>query len=228
MKANRKKAEDFLVETMRSLTPNGGNGDYYKAFLGAMDDTEFDKYVTWLENGGDITVWLSNTDRKDDVDFEHIVKLCKDLGVPVMQRIVSYDIDTGLKNMTDKEHFVGTAELMQQGQMWAKKVSAAKDDTKVEDLTGQVMMESRATGFSVPEVSVMGLSLGLDKAVGEIYSVKGGDLDALKAYRTDLIETGKTNTKEVLARGTAAKSLVLVHKVLRARMLDNNLDKRHG
>jgi len=228
MNAKRKAAQEFLIKEMTAATPNGGNGLIYKNFLEPMTDAQFEDYIVWLENGGDIAIWLSNTDRGDDIDFDHIVQRCEELGFPVYQRIISRDIDTGLKVMTPAKHFVGTAELIKQSQMWVKKVSAAKDDSKVDDLTGQVMMESRATGFSTPEVSVFGGALGLNNATNEIYSVKGGDVDALKAYRNDLIETGKTNTNACLRKGSGARSLRLVHYLLRGRLIDNNLDKRMG
>lgn len=225
---NRKAAEEFLIKEMQAITPGGGNGIIYKKRLSMMNDKEFDDFVVWLENGGDLAIWLSNTDRKEDIDFEDMVKRCDRLGRPVYQRIISYDHDTGLKSMSPHKHFVGTAELIQQAQMWIKKVNAAKDDSKVDDLTGQVMMDSRATGLSIPEVSVMGGALGLLNTTNEIYNVKGGDVGAAKNYRTDLIETGKTNTNACLKRGDIAKSLRTAHYWFRARLLENNLDKRYG
>lgn len=228
MKFDRKGAQEFLINEMTAITPNGGNGAIYRNFLENMSDSEFDDYVEWLENGGDVAIWLSNTDRKDDIDFDDIVQRCEKLGRPVYQRIISYDIDTGMKVMTPAKHFIGTAELMKQSQMWIKKVGAAKDDSKIDDLTGQVMMESRATGMSTPEVSVFGAALGLGNATNEIYTVKGGDLAALKAYRTDLIETGKTNTNACLDKGEGARGLRLVHFLLRGRLIDNNVHKRMG
>lgn len=226
--ANRKKAEKFLIDEMTSVTPNGGNGGIYKEFFGRMNDQEFDDYVAWLEAGNELAIWLSNTNRGDDVDFDDIVERCERLGRPVWQRIVSYDIDTGLKVMTPAKHFVGTAELMKQSQMWVKKISAAKDDKRVDDLTGQVMMESRATGLSIPEVHVFGGSLGLVNSVNELYTVKGGDVGALKAYRASLIEEGQASVNASLRRGDGAKVLSLAHFLLRGRLIENNLHSRNG
>jgi len=226
MNPNRKKAQDFLITEMAAITPNGGNGVIYQKFFDNMTDADFFKYVEWLENGGDVGVWLSNFDRKDDVDFEDMVERCERLGRPLFQRIISYDLDTGLRTMTDAKHFVGTAELMKQSQMWTEKMHAAKDDTKTDDLTGQVMGDSRATGLSVPEVAVLGGSLGLANVTNEIYSVKGGDHAALKAYRNDLIETGKTNTNAALRKGDGVKSLRLVRLLLRGRLIDSNFGSR--
>ena len=225
---NRKAAEEFLIKEMTTITPNGGNGVIYKNLLSKMSDKEFEEFVTHLENGGDLAIWLSNSDRKDDIDFDDVVKRCEELGYPVYQRIVTYDIDTGLKTMTSHPQFVGTAELMKQSQMWAKKVSYAANDNHVEDLTGQVMGDSRATGFSMPEIHVLGLALGLPNTVDELYNVKGGDTSALKAYRNDLIETGGTTINSCLKRGDIAKSLKTLHYWMNARLLENNLDVRNG
>lgn len=225
---NRKVAEKFLIDEMTAATPNGGNGQIYKDLFKTMDDEAFEKFVVGLEQGKDLAIWLSNTDRKDDIDFEYMVKKCEEFGRPVYQRIVTYDIDTGLKSMTKNKHFVGSAELIQQSQMWVKKISYAANDTHIEDLTGQVMGDSRATGLSMPEVSVIGGALGLHNTVNELYSVKGGDRAAAKAYRADIIETGRTNTNACLRRGDTAKSLNTLHYWLRGRLLDNNLNSRNG
>jgi hypothetical protein len=109
--------------------------------------------------------------------------------------------------------------------MWVKKFSAAKDDTAIDDLTGQVMGDSRSTGISQPEITVL-RNLGLTIMANELYNVKGGDQQALRAYKNDILTTGKTNTNSSLERGDIAKVLKTAYHWLRARGIDNNMNSR--
>lgn len=226
--SNRKIAEDFVIKEMTDITPDGGNGLFYKQFFSGLSDEQFEDFVVRLEKGQEeLAVWLSNTNRKRDIDFEDMVERCRRLGRECFKRIISVDTDTGLKTMTKTKHFVGSAELMQQSQMWLHKISTAKDDSQIEDSTGQVMMDSRATSLSAPELSVLA-ALKLYNCANELYTVKGGDVLAAKAYRADLVESGKTTTNSCLRRGGVAKSLRTLHFLLRARGIDNNVNKRYG
>ena len=227
MASNRKACEEFIYGFMGRLTRGGGNRTIYERLFKQMNNAQFEEFVVKLENGMPLSIWASNYDKKEMIDYENVLKLCKEIGVELETEIVIYDPDTGVKTKTAIKHMVGVAEVRKQRQMWVKKFSAAKDDTQIDDLTGQVMGDSRSTGLSMPEIQVL-RNLGLHTMANELYNVKGGDVDALKAYRGDLMATGSTTTNGSLRQGTIAKSLKTTHFLLRGRHLDNNIDKRYG
>ena len=227
MAGNRKKFEEFIYTFMARLTEGGGNKIIYQRLFGGMDDKALDHFVVELENGMPLCIWASSYDKKEKLVYENLLEVCKDYGIAVTQRLIIYDEDTGIKSMTDYEAIVGTAEFRKQRQMLVKKFGAAKNDHEIDDLTGQVMGESRSTGISQPEITVL-RNLGLTIMANELYNVKGGDLEALKAYKNDLVTTGKTTTNGSLRKGNIAKVLETAHYVFRARHLDNNFNKRYG
>ena len=106
--------------------------------------------------------------------------------------------------------------------MWVKKFSAAKDDTMTDDLTGQVMGDSRATGMSLPEVMVLRY-LNLPTVANEIYNVKGGDNKALKAFKNDIMTSGSADTNNALRNGDIVKVLRTAFRFFRGRHIDSNL-----
>jgi len=225
MAKNRKGFEDFILTFMGKVTKGGGNRVIYERLFKAMNDKQMDVFVDKLEEIGVLAIWGSNNDPDEMIDWENLKKLAKEYGISIEQRLVIYDEETGIKSMTPYTAIVGTDVLRKQRQMWVKKFSAAKDDTKIDDLTGQVMGDSRSTGISQPEITVL-RNLGLTIMANELYNVKGGDQQALRAYKNDILTTGKTNTNSSLERGDIAKVLKTAHFLMRARGIDNNFDSR--
>lgn len=225
MAGNRKAFETFVLDFMGKLTQGQGNRTIYERLFKAMNDEQMEEFVVKLEEGMPLCIWASNFDKKEQLNYDGMVKLAKQYGLSLEQPLVVTDIDTGVTTVTPITYLVGSAEIRKQRQMLVKKMSAAKDDTMTDDLTGQVMGDSRAAGMSIPEAQVLRY-LGLPKVCNELYNVKGGDNGALKAFRNDIITTGHTTTNGSLRQGSAVKALKTAYHLLRGRMIDNNLDKR--
>jgi len=227
MAGNRKAFEAYVLGFMGEVTEGGGNKIIYERLFKQMDDKQLEAFVVKMEAGMPLSVWVSNWDKKEMIDWERVKKLAVKYGVVLEQQLVVYDPDTKIKTMTPHKVIVGTAEIRKQRQTLVKKFGAARHDHEIDDLTGQVMGDSRSTGISQPEITVL-RNLGLETMANELYNVKGGDLDALKAYKNELITTGATNTNASLRKGSIAKVLQTVHYLFRARHIDNNFHKRMG
>lgn len=225
MATNRKAFEKFILTFMGKVTAGGGNRIIYERLFLTMSDEQMEGWVAWLEKGNSLVIWASNFVEKEKLNYEHLLKLCEEYGVEIMQQLVIIDEDTGIKTLTAHKAIVGRAECRKQRQMWAKKFSASKNDYQIDDLTGQVMGDSRSTGISAPEIAVLrGLSLNI--MANELYNVKGGDQDALKAYKNDLVTTGRTTTNGSLLKGSGTKVLSTVYHLMRGRHIDNNINSR--
>lgn len=227
MAGNRAAFEKYVLDFMDDLTPGGNNGVIYRRLFKALNDADLEKIVVAIEGGSPLSVWVSNWDRKEMIDFSRIQRLAKKYGVEFEQQLIIHDADTGIKSMSPHTAITGIVRIRKQRQMLVTKFGAATNDHNIDDLTGQVMGDSRSTGVSQPEITVL-RNLGLDIMSNELYNVKGGDLDALRHYKNDLLTTGKTNTNASLRKGSIAKVLQTVHYLFRARHLDNNINKRMG
>lgn len=225
MPGNRKAFEEYVLTFMGKLTKGGGNRKIYERLFAQMNNKQMDEFVDKLEEGMPLSIWASNFEKAEKLDYEVLLKLSKEYGLEVEQQLVVYDLDTGIKSLTPIKYVVGTAEIRKQRQMQVKKLGVSKDDTKVEDLTGQVMGESRAAGLSIPEIQVLD-NLGLSTLANELYNVKGGDLDALKVFRNELITTGKATTNAALKQGSGAKVLRTAHFILLGRHIQSNIHER--
>lgn len=220
-KGNRKKAEEHLLTYMGRLTKGGYNQRIYEGLFKKFNDSQFDAFVQKVEEGRPLSIWFSNFDREEMLDWDNLLQMCEDYGYNPEQHLIVYDTDTGARTVTPVKYIVGNVEVRKQRQHFFKKFGASKDDSQVDDLTGQVISQSQAASLSAPEVGVL-MELGLNTTAHELYNVKGGDVGALKAYKNDLISTGKTTAIGSMRQGTGVKSLRTAQSFLRGRMLDNN------
>lgn len=222
---NRKQAEKYWLTLMKEITKGGYNYTVYRSLFDKLTDDQFEEFIVKLEAGGMLSIWVDNHNPDEYPVFDKIVELSQARGLEPEQHLVFYDQDTGLRYETPETFIVGTAETRKQRQMWVKKFGAAKDDTKIDDLTGQVFGDSRGTGISIPEVRVL-KTLGLDLIAKEQYDVKGGDLGALDEYRKGIQETGHATVEGSLRRGTGVRSLQTAGLLMMGRHLENNLGER--
>ena len=226
---SRKAAEKFILEFMGKITRGGGNKLIYSELFKTMSDQQFEEFVVKLEKGLEnrqsIPIWASNTDKDEEIDFDIVVKLAEEYGVSLEQQLILTDDTTGIEFLTPKTSFVGITEYRKQRQMLQKKFGAGKDDNTIDDLTGQVVGESKGGGISNPENQIM-KTLGLVVTNQELADVRGGDLKALETYRNELITTGQATVYGALRNGNGVKSMKTLHYLLRQRFIDNNLHTR--
>jgi len=225
MLGNRKGFEAYVLKHFTPVTRGGGNGVIYKRLFAALSDEQLEALIVFCEKGNSLALFASNYVREEKLVFNDLLKLCEQSEIPIMQRLVIYDEDTKIKSLSPHKVIVGRAEARKQRQMQAKKFSAARHDNDIDDLTGQPMGDSRATGISGPEIAVL-RGLGLTSLANELYNVKGGDHDALKAYKNDLLTTGRTTTAGSLRKGSGTKVLSTIHHLLRGRLIDTNLPEK--
>lgn len=224
---NRKAFEDFVIDKLGRTTKGKGNAKIYRKLFDQMNNAEFEKFIEYLENGGELAIFTNDYLPGESLEYNNLLKLCTNNGIAIETRLVIEDEVTGITSLSPYKAMVGRVECRKQRQMLAVKFSHSKDDSEVDALTGQATGESRATSLGYPELNTL-RSLGLHIMANELYNVKGGDEEAFKTYKNDLLTTGKSNTNSSLSKGKVAKALDLAHYLLRARMLDNNLNSRTG
>lgn len=222
---NRKEIEKDIINLGERFTKGGGNGRLYKELFTKLNDDQFKKFWNSICDSGYIPMFVDNFDEKEMIDYDHTCALAETLDIPLEQRLVLVDPDTGLEHTTPETFVVGPAESRKQRQLQAKKFGAAKNDYEVEDLTGQPTGESKGGGISSPEIQVL-LSLGLKTMAKELADVRGGDIDAYRAYKSDILASGQTTTQSALLRGTGVKSLQTGHFLLYGQHIDNTLMDR--
>lgn len=222
---NRKEIERDILELAKKFTIGGGNHKLYSELFGSLKDDQFAQFWNSICDNKFIPMFVDNFDPKEGISYDHMVKVAAEYGIPLEQQLVITDPDTGLQFTTPETALVGIAEARKQRQLQAKKFGASKHDYETEDLTGQPTGDSKAGGISNPEIQVL-LSLGLPTLAKELADVRGGDAGAYRAYKNDILSSGRATTESALARGTGVKSLQTAHYLLMGQHIDNNLNAR--
>jgi len=150
MASNRKAFEAYVLDFMGEVTKGGGNKVIYERLFKALNNEQLEALVVKMEQGMPLSIWVSNWNRKEMIEYERILRLSKKYGVVIEQQLIVYDADTGIKSMTPHTAITGLVRFRKQRQMQVTKFGAAANDYSIDDLTGQVMGDSRSTGISQP------------------------------------------------------------------------------
>lgn len=224
-KAKRQLIEAGILEFVTPITPGGGNAKVYRDIFNTTDDAAFDKLWESIKTQGYIPIFLDNYDPQEMIDFDALVALANKWGIPVEQQVIIPDQDTGIQYTTPESAVVGIVETCKQRQLSIKKIGVSKHDYQIEDLTGQPTGDSKAGGISNPELNIL-IALGLPTMAKELASVKGGDIGAYRHYKTELSNTGRTDTNSALKNGSGVKSLKTVQWLLLGRHIQSNIAAR--
>lgn len=221
----RNLIEKSILEFVKEITPGGGNHHIYKSLFKEMNDNQFDTFWEQIKKRGYIPIFLDNFNQEEMVDYNKLKSLSERWNIPLEQQVNFIDPDTGIIHTTPRPAMVGIVEVSKQRQIVVKKINIAKHDFDVDDLTGQPVGDSKGAGISNPENNIL-IALGLTTMAKELTAVKGGDINAYRQYKSDLVSSGTTTVQASLKAGNGAKSLRTAYWLLRGRHLDNNIINR--
>lgn len=222
---NRKEAEDYFIKNISIITKDRRNAKLYKEIFSKLTDEQFHEMMMKIKEGRNLPAYSVNGLEENMVDYQTIKEYAKKNNIVLEQQLVMTDQDTGLEHITPETYITGIAEVRKQREMLIKNFKYAKNDLTTEDLTGQVIGDSKGSSLSKMEVGMLNAS-GHTLMAQELYNVKGGSEDGLDMYRKELMETGTANTNTILNRSSVVKSLKTVHFLYRARGIDNNFDEK--
>lgn len=222
MAKNRAAATARLLELMTEFDPSGKNTQIYKDMLEGMDDSEFDEFMESLR--GDCLRVINPNGGGVQITTENNFRVAKLIGVKLHQKVWVPDRPGVRGYLTPNEYLVLELFVRRQAQVLVKKISTAEDSHVVDNLTGQVTSDSRASGLSFPEMSVME-SMGLTECLSEIMKYRGGDDKGLTAMKTVLARTGEVELKAIEPYASGVKSTKTLAQLLNAAHLSNTLSR---
>jgi len=221
MPAYRKEIQEWIIEKYGNLIPGSGNREIYINYFAKLSDAEFDAMMEKMIRDDDVFPFYSPNFDKEKLTPDRLFKLADEVNLEYMQRLWMNDHTTGLRHLTPIPYLVGEIPLRIQQQLLVKKQSEARDNNEVDDLTNQPRGESKGGSLSYPEFQVL-YTMGLKYTIEEIFSVRGGDEKAFRAYTKELVNNGGVSINAVKAEGSKPKSAKTVAAVFNAMHLANN------
>lgn len=185
----RKHVEAYIIALMNRLTTTPLNADIYQKRFKAMSDQQFKTWVeSLIEGRSKLAAWLPNDGT--NANLEECLVFARELNYEFFQRLRVNETATVPGHLTAVKHMVCLVPMRRQAQTFSKKVSVAKDDKRVDALSGQPVDPSSPTSMSAPETRLLA-GIGLKYTAREFTKIRGGDVGAYRAYRS-LIETNGT------------------------------------
>lgn len=220
MTDKRKKIEDKILKTMKTMDPGMSNYNRYKEMFSTMDDKQFDKYMQDIKEGK-VKLALFAPNMKVYIKQEDLLKAADDLGLELFEKLKFKDKATGKYFLTPNKYLIVTLPVRRTRQFLMHKLSVAENDKKLDALTGQVTANDKASSLSYPEAQLM-YARGLNKSLIEFMKVRGGDIHAFATFKQQLEESGEA-TLGSLDPNTIPRSAVIMSAVLKSMYFDNNL-----
>jgi hypothetical protein len=211
MAKSRKECIDFAVSIVEGMLPGTPNAELTRQRFEAMSDEEFRETMIKFQKGEDILYLIAPNGAKVKLNTQRNIELGKKIGHDFFQRVWFTNPD-GSKYLSNDKYMIVRLPLRIQSQLISKKISIAKHNNTIDDLTGQ------PTGDS---------ALGLDNTLIELMKLRGGDRGAFNSMNTLITRNGEVSIKSVLPYSTGVKSTDTLYTYLTSMHLQNTLTTKH-
>lgn len=221
MAGNRKAAQALILNGLKDIDPSGVNVKIMTDFFSKMDDNDFDRYMTAIEEKKDyIPVVMENLNGVR-ITTRNNLEVAKKWGHEFFQRIWVSDPVTGHVYLTGPKYLVIHLPVRRQIQTLLNKISTPEDNKHIDEMTDQPTGVSKGSSMSFPEILVL-YSQGFDKAILEMIKYRGGDIKLMNEMDKRIRDTGGVRMESLKGVGGRVKSTTTLSALLKGMHLDNN------
>lgn len=226
--SKRKKVTDFIVKAVNDIIPGyNENGRLLQEMLESLTDSEFDAYIRGFRNppGNEekprsiLPYYLPNLS-KHRLNIGRLFDLHDKIGRSASQHLIMHDPLTGLEYVTPHTYPIVVLPVRRQAQTIAKKSSIPSGRQPIDELTHQPVQTSKGASLTQPEIGSLS-ARGLDNTLYELLNVRGGNEEARREFRKQLLDTGEGNLDSLSGVGTI-KSIDTMSIYLNGMHLGNN------
>lgn len=220
---NRAATEAQCIKRMKQLDPSGKHEALYTDFFKNMSNEEFHDFMVKLQKkDSQLSVAIPNYDTELDITTDNNVKLASEMGYEFYQRIWIKDPSTGVEILTPLKHMVYSSNICRQVQSLDHKISVPMRNDQIDELTGQVRGDSRASQVSGPEFMILN-SHGLKSTVTELIKFRGGDQISNRIMNNELVKTGGVSMNAIPgATQRSRRSVKTLSIILNSMLFSNN------
>lgn len=224
MNAKRKKVEEYIYKYLTKLDPSGYNTKRRKEQFSQMSDREFDQWMKYLKEGKD-KLPIETPNMKVVLRIEDCKKVCEELGIPICEKLKLWDPSTRRYFTTPYGYLILELPIRRVKQYLMDKMSVPDSDKTINPLSGQVTSGDKGSAISNVEAQTYD-SKNLYKNLDELMTVRGGNLEAYSAFKSQLENTGSGRISE-LDFTTGVRSVMMGQVLLESMHFDNNLAEGH-
>jgi hypothetical protein len=221
MNPKRQKTQAFILDLIATLEPSGYNTKVYEELFASMDDKDFDAFMVSLRDNKHHKLQLLVPPFKVVISLEACFKAARKLGIEILERLKLWDPIGKRYCLTNEKYFVLRLPVRRLKQYLMDGLSVPDDDKRLNPLTDQVTGPSKGSAISFPQAQMIA-EKGLTTTLHELMTVRGGDLEAYARMKSEIEETGTSDTSVMI--GTAGpRSAQTLRTLLNAMHLSTNL-----
>jgi len=219
---NRVEITKWFLDKVNKLQPGNKNVEMYKKHFDSLSDKAFAELMEKLASGKIVLPYISANLKDKDVEVPNALKVAKELGLKVFQRLWLIDPVSGVKYLTPEEYFIIHMPVRRQSQHVMKGKKVVEDSSFIDSLTGQPAGTSKTSRLSLPEIMNLD-SLGLRNGIEELISIRGGNVIAFRESKRKILTTGTYTLKEMRELGSRAVSNETLKNLLLGMHISSNV-----
>jgi hypothetical protein len=205
---------------MDDIDSTGRNTERYKKMFKDMSGKQFEEFIISLGNKDtQLSVMMPNIDSTMTTDGA--IALAKKRNVKIFDKVVFADMTTGRKYSTEYDMLILTLPIRRLSQYLFHKISLPESDTHINSVSGQVIPPDKGAAISAIETQMLA-SKGLETSILELIKVRAGDINAYKAMKYQIEESGEVSMANIPLTGRP-RSAIVVQMYLHAMGIDSNL-----
>lgn len=221
MTPQRKKTQEFILKTITSLEPSGYNTKIYQDLFASMNDAQFDVFMKTMRDNPHSKMTLVLPPLKVVLSLEACFKTAKMLGIEILERLKLWDPVGKRYCLTPEKYFILKLPVRRLKQYLFDGLSVPDSDKRLNPLTDQVVKPDKGSAISFPQAQMIA-EKGLTTTLDELMTIRGGDLTAYSKMKSEIEETGSSDTS-VMQNTKGVKSAQTLSSFLYAMHLDNNI-----
>jgi hypothetical protein len=211
-----------LIEDFDGAFPGHQNTELLLNYFNSLNDDQFEQILSLMESGDFIIPLVAPNLADFKLDQQTILNYADQIGHNFFERIWMADPNDPTKTyLTPNKYLVVDLVMRRQAQTIDHKMSVPKDDSIIDDLTGQSTGESKGSSVTFPELQLLS-SYGLDNSVIELIKVRGGDNESYRVMEQQIVETGTAELNVAISTGTRPKTITTLSTLLKTAHLGNN------
>jgi hypothetical protein len=222
MKKARIEATAYVVQLLSKFAGKNIAVTQLEDMLNALNDKQFDGYMEALRDGNEVLPYIVPNLGKVRLSVEKNLKIAQELKHEFFEQLWLTDPATGEVHLTPEKYLVIDLPLKRLQQHLEKKMRIPDDNSRIDELTGQVTGASKGSSISFPELQVL-YSQGLDNTIKELFKFRGGDEEAYKSLSREILSGGVASMSAVDTGDTRARSTDVLQIMLKSAHLNNNL-----
>lgn len=192
--SNRKDTEGFIMKYVEKIAPGIGNREIYQKFFSLLDDSQFEQFINKVDSGEiKLAIFVPNS-KAIVVSLENNLALGKELGHKFFSKIFISGKEGVPDHVTPVEYLVMDLPFRRASQLISKKIKIPKNNKVIDTLSGQPTGSSKGAKISYPELLLLA-SMGLDKSIEELITIRGGDNRAFMAYNNFIDKYGRVTLR---------------------------------